>query len=194
MLYRLYQKVILKYPLYVLILLIGSILLFGTNVVKLEIDASAETLLLDDDKDLAFSRTIAKRFETNDVLVLAYKPKQGLLSKESLQTLTQISSDLEKLPNVRSVDSILTVPLLFSPIREVDDLIHDTRTLTNADINLSLAKQEFLTSPLYKDSLVNKEFTVSSVLIHLNDNPEYYTLLEKRNLLRHKQKTSSLTA
>ena len=193
MLYRLYQKVILKYPLYVLILLIGSILLFGTNVTKLEIDASAETLLLDDDKDLAFSRTIAKRFETNDILVLAYKPKQGLLSKESLQTLAKISSDLEKLPNVKSVDSILSVPLLFSPIREVDDLIHDTRTLTNADINLSLAKQEFLTSPLYKDSLVNKEFTVSSVLIHLHDNPEYYTLLEKRNLLRHKQKTSSLT-
>ena len=160
-------------------LLMGGILLFGTNVAKLEIDASAETLLLDDDKDLAFSRTVAKRFETNDVLVLAYKPKQDLLSKESLDTLTHISSDLEKLPNVKAVDSLLSVPLLFSPIREVDDLIHDTRTLKNADINLTLAKQEFLSSPLYKDSLVNKEFTVSTILIHLHDNPEYYTLLEK---------------
>lgn len=193
MLYTLYQKVILKYPLTIVMLLIGSILLFGINIVKLEIDASAETLLLDDDKDLAFSRTVEKRFETNDVLVLAYKPKQGLLSRESLQTLTQITNDLEKLPHVTSVDSILSVPLLFSPIREVDDLIHDTRTLKTPDINLSLAKKEFLSSPLYKDSLVNKDFTVSSILIHLKDNPEYYSLLEKRNLLRHKQKTSSLT-
>lgn len=193
MLYTLYQKVILKYPLYILILLISSILLFGMNVVKLEIDASAETLLLDDDKDLAFYRTVEKRFETSNVLVLAYKPKQDLLSKESLQTLTQLSNDLEKLPNVRSVDSLLSVPLLFSPIREVDDLIHDTRTLKNVDINISLAKQEFLNSPLYKDSLVNKAFTVSSILIHLEDNPEYYTLLEKRNLLRYKQQTSSLS-
>ena len=194
MLYKLYQKIILKYPLTVLTLLIISILSFGTYATKLEIDASAETLLLDDDKDLAFARTVGKRFKTDDVLVLAYKPKQDLLSKESLQTLAHISDDLEKLPGVKSVDSLINVPLFFSPIREMDDLINETRTLKNSDINLSLAKQEFLTSPLYKDRLVNKDFTISSILIHLHDNPEYYTLLEKRNLLRHKQRTSSLTA
>ncbi len=193
MLYKLYQKLILKYPLSVFILLISSILIFGINVVNLEIDASAETLLLDDDKDLAFTRTVAKRFKTNDVLILAYKPKQDLLSKESLQTLTHISDDLEKLPSVESVSSLINVPLFFSPIREMDDLINDTRTLKNSDINLSLAKQEFLTSPLYKDRLVNKDFTISSILIHLYDNPEYFTLLEKRNLLLQKQKVSSLS-
>jgi len=193
MLHKLYQKLILKYPLSVLILLISSILIFGINVVNLEIDASAETLLLNDDKDLAFTRTVAKRFKTDDVLVLAYKPKQDLLSKESLQTLTHISDDLEKLPSVESVDSLINVPLFFSPIREMDDLINDTRTLKNSDINLSLAKQEFLTSPLYRNRLVNKDFTISSILIHLYENPEYFTLLEKRNLLLNKQKISSLT-
>ncbi len=92
MLYKLYQKIILKYPLTVLTLLIISILSFGTYATKLEIDASAETLLLDDDKDLAFARTVEKRFKTNDILVLAYKPKQDLLSKESLQTLSGYQS------------------------------------------------------------------------------------------------------
>ncbi|WP_415407684.1 efflux RND transporter permease subunit [Sulfurovum sp. CS9] len=193
MLSKLYRKLILKYPLSVFILLISSILIFGINVVNLEIDASAETLLLNDDKDLAFTRIVAKRFKTNDVLVLAYKPKQDLLSKESLQILTHISDDLEKLPSVESVSSLINVPLFFSPIREMDDLINETRTLKNSDINLSLAKQEFLTSPLYKDSLVNKDFTISSILIHLYDNPEYFTLLEKRNLLLQKQKASSLS-
>lgn len=193
MLHTLYQKFILKYPLTILVLLVIGILSFGTYAAKLEIDASAETLLLDDDKDLVFTRAIAKRFETSDLLILAYKPKQDLLSKESLQTLADISSDLEKLPGVKSVDSLINVPLLFSPIREVDDLIHETRTLKNNDINLSLAKQEFLTSPLYKDSLVNKDFTISSIVIHLYDDPEYFALLEKRNLLLQKQKVSSLT-
>lgn len=194
MLHKLYQKLILKYPLSVFIILVSSILIFGMNVVNLEIDASAETLLLDDDKDLAFTRTVNKRFKTNDLLILAYKPKQDLLSKESLQTLAHISDDLEKLQSVESVDSLINVPLFFSPIREMDDLINKTRTLKNSDINLSLAKQEFLTSPLYKDSLVNKDFTISSILIHLHENPEYFTLLEKRNLLLHKQKVSYLTS
>jgi len=193
MLYKLYQKLILKYPLSVLVVLISSILIFSTNVAKLEIDASAETLLLNDDKDLAFSRTVAKRFHTNDVLILAYKPKQDLLSPESLKTLSHISDDLEKLPGVESVDSLINVPLFFSPIREMDDLINETRTLKSSDIDLSLVKQEFLTSPLYKERLVNKDFTISSILIHLYQNPEYFTLLEKRNLLLEKQKTSSLT-
>jgi predicted RND superfamily exporter protein len=193
MLHKFYQKLILKYPLSVFIVLISSILIFGTNVAKLEIDASAETLLLNDDKDLAFSRTVAKRFKSNDVLILAYKPKQDLLSPESLQTLTHISDDLKKLPGVESVDSLINVPLFFSPIRDMDDLINETRTLKSADIDLSLVKQEFLTSPLYKDRLVNKDFTISSILIHLYQNPEYFTLLEKRNLLLEKQKISSLT-
>ena len=193
MLCKLYQKFILKYPLSVLVLLLIGILSFGAYATKLEIDASAETLLLDDDKDLAFTRVVAKRFETDNILILAYKPKQGLLSKESLQTLANISSDLEELPGVKSIDSLINVPLLFSPIREVNDLLHDTRTLKSSDINLSLAKQEFLTSPLYKNSLVNKDFTISSIVVHLYDEPEYFTLLEKRNLLLQKQKASSLT-
>jgi len=193
MLTTLYQKLILKYPLSVLIILISGILIFGINVLKLEIDASAETLLLNDDKDLAFSRTVAKRFQTNDLLILAYKPKQDLLSPESLQTLTRISEDLEQLPSVESVDSLINVPLFFSPIRDMDDLINETRTLKSTDINLSLVKHEFLTSPLYKDSLVNKDFTISSIIIHLYQDPEYFTLLEKRNLLLDKQKTASLT-
>ena len=103
MLHNFYQKLILKYPLSVFILLVSIILIFGLNVVKLEIDASAETLLLNDDKDLAFSRTVAKRFHSNDVLILAYKPKHGLLSPESLQTLTRLSKDLEKLPMILSI-------------------------------------------------------------------------------------------
>ncbi len=193
MLYTLYQKLILKYPLSVLIILISSILIFGINIQKLEIDASAETLLLNDDKDLAFSRTVAKRFQTNDLLILAYKPKQDLLSPKSLQTLTRISQDLEQLPRVESVDSLISVPLFFSPVREVDDLINETRTLKSPDINLSMVKHEFLTSPLYKDSLVNKDFTISSIIIHLYQDPEYFTLLEKRNHLLDKQHSASLT-
>ena len=193
MLYTLYQKLILKYPLTVFVILISAILLFGINASKLEIDASAETLLLNDDKDLAFSRTVTKRFHTNDILILAYKPKTDLLSQESLQTLTQLTEEIEKLPGVESVDSLISVPLFFSPIREMDDLINETRTLKSENIDLSLVKHEFLTSPLYKDRLVNKDFTISSIFINLYQDPEYFRLLEDRNALLDKQKHASLS-
>jgi predicted RND superfamily exporter protein len=172
---------------------IVGILLFGINVSKLEIDASAETLLLDNDKDLTFLRKIEKRFKSNDILIIAYEPKESMLSKQSLETLKNLSHELEALPLVESVDSILSVPLLYSPLRDVDSLLRETKTLENSDINLTLAKREFLTSPLYKDSLVNKDFTISSILINLHKDTQYTTLLEERNALLFKKRTASLS-
>ena len=193
MLYKFYQYFVLKYPRFLLSLTIVTILLFGLNVSKLEIDASAETLLLDNDKDLTFLRKIEKRFKSNDMLIIAYQPKESLLSKQSLQTLKNLSHELEALPLVESVDSILSAPLLYSPLRDMDSLLHETRTLENSDINLTLAKHEFLTSPLYKDSLVNKDFTISSILINLHKDRQYTALLEKRNALLFKKRTASLS-
>ena len=188
-----YKKLILKYPLEVLLVTLSAIFLFSTNISKLEIDASAETLLLDDDKDLSFLHTIEKRFKSSEVLIVAYQPKQDLLSKQSLKTLANLSDELEKLPLVTSVDSLLSVPLLYSPLQDMGELLDKTRTLRNSDINLTLAKNEFLTSPLYKDSLVNKTFTITSIVIHLKDDPLYNQLLEARNDLLEKQKSSILT-
>lgn len=193
MLGLLYRRFILKYPLSVLFFTLTVILLFGTNVTKLEIDASSQTLLLDDDKDLKFLRTVEQRFKSSDVLIIAYKPKQDLLSSQSLETLSNLSEELEKLADINSVDTILSVPLLYSPPQDMGELLNNTRTLKASDMNLTLAKKEFLTSPLYKNSLVNKDFTVSSVLIHLKKDSLYNELLEKRDYFLQKQKSTVLT-
>jgi len=193
MLKKLYQNFILKYPLSVLVIALSAILFFGLNISKLEIDASAETLLLNDDKDLTFLRELEKRFKSNDMLVMAYQSKSTLLSTQSLHTLKALTHELKQLPMVTSVDSILSAPLLYSPLRDIDSLLSETQTLENSDINHTLAKKEFLTSPLYKDSLVNKDFTISSILIHLKKDTTYTTLLEERNTLLLKKRTSPLT-
>ena len=193
MLGRLYNKFILKYPLLVLLLTLTAILLFSTNISKLEIDASAQTLLLEDDKDLKYLRQVEKRFKSDNILVIAYKPNAHLLSAESLKTLESLSLALEKLHEVSSVDSILSVPLLYSPLQDLDGLLNNTRTLQSKDMNYTLAKQEFLTSPLYKDALVNKDFTISSVLIHLKKDIRYSQLLERKETLAHKAKHVSLS-
>ncbi|MEA1879898.1 MAG: MMPL family transporter [Campylobacterota bacterium] len=193
MLHTLYKNGVLKYPLSILILLLSGLFLFSINITKLEIDASAETLLLDDDKDLAFTRTVNKRFEGNEILVLAYKPKGSLLSKKSLNNLKSLTKKLETLPRVKSVTSMLSVPLLFSPIQNVEDLLHNTRTLLSKDIDFTLAKKEFLSNPLYKENLVNKDFTITSVLITLVSDSKYNTLLEERKAFKDKALTQMLT-
>jgi predicted RND superfamily exporter protein len=177
-----------------LLVTLGAILFFSTNISKLEIDASAETLLLDNDKDLAFLRQIEQRFKSDDFLVVAYKPKKGgLLSPESLKTLNILTNELEKLPMVTSVDSLLTVPLLYSPPQDMEELLSKTRTLKNNHIDPEMAKHEFLTNPLYKDSLVNKNFTISSILIHLKKDTLYDALIKEKNNLKQIEKRRTLS-
>jgi len=61
MLYKLYQKLILKYPLSVFILLLVSILIFGMNVTKLALIPTRINIL-------AIAFTIAKYELTKDIL------------------------------------------------------------------------------------------------------------------------------
>ena len=56
----------------------------GYQARYLEIDASAETLLLEDDKDLAFTRIVNERYGNSDFLILTYTPKGDLLADAML--------------------------------------------------------------------------------------------------------------
>ena len=176
----LYENYILRFPKTILIFIVFLTAVFGYFATNLSIDASADTLLLNNDKDLAFTREIEKRYYTPNFLVLTYTPKSGLFSNKSLGTLKDISSDLKKIGDITSVVSILNVPLLQSPVRPVKELMQKIPTLQDRDTNKTLAKQEFLNSPLYKDSLVSSDFKTTALLLNLKDDLKYRNFIEKR--------------
>ena len=186
MLHTLYDKIILKYPLWVLMIVIISLGYIGFHASKLQIDASSQTLVLEHDRDLKYSREIQKRYYTPDFLVITFTPKNDLLSSESLQTIRTLSQKLQKLQMVSSVTSILNVPLLQSPPKPVKELLADIPTLESASIDKELAKEEFLTSPLYKNNLVSADFKTTALKVNLFEDKRYRTLLERRDALKAK--------
>ena len=192
MLRNFYSKLILKYPLRVLSFLFCALLVFSYYAFKLEIDASAETLLLQNDRDLEFSRQMKKRYEKGDFLVITYEPKEDLLSKTSLDDLKSLSQEILKLPRVESIVSILNVPLLLSPVRGLKDLLNDIKKLQDNKSDKTLVKKEFLNSPLYRNNLVSTDFKTTSLLINLKKDEQYFFLLEQRNALKAKQYTQNL--
>ena len=190
---KFYDSVILKYPVKVLLLLLLGISTLTYQATKLEIDASAETLLLDDDKDLKFAREVSKRYYKPSLLVITYTPKQDLLSKNSLDNLKQLSQALEKIEKIDSVVSILNVPLIQSPIRPITDLIEGVNSLETADFDMDLVKKEFLNSEFYSNNLVSSDFKTTAVILNLKDDKKYFELLEKRNLLLTKKRNNKLS-
>lgn len=186
-------KFIVNFPKLVLFVSVILCLIFGMFSTKLQIDASTQTLLLDNDKELGIWREISKRYETPNFLVVAYTPNQDLLSSKTLDKIAKISNELEKIDGVKSVLSILNVPLLQNADIPVSELVKHVPTLMDKDANLSAAKDEFLSSPLYKNSLVSGDFKTTSIVINLEPNEKYDAFIEKRDLLKSLEQNKTIT-
>ncbi len=174
-----YDKVILQYPKTVLFCLVFAISLLFALTPALKIDASSETLVLKNDKDFSFLKHIGKTFAAKDFLVIAYTPKQGILSESSMETIKNLATELSQLEQVYSITSILNVPLLLSPIKPIADLLDFIPTLKKDEKSLKMAKQEFLTSPFYKNSLVSKDFKTTAILVNLKEQIAFNTLSDE---------------
>ena len=193
MLKKLYLSSLFVYPRRFLTAVAIVALILGYFATKLEIDASAETLLLEGDKDLEFSRTVAKRYESPDFLVITFTPKGYLLADKTLNTIKELSEELEKLPAVDSVISILNVPLLQSPPKPVKELLKNIPSLESKDANRDLAQKEFLESPLYKEHLVSKDFKTTALLVNLITERKYIKLRDHREELLELRREKKIT-
>jgi predicted RND superfamily exporter protein len=163
-----YTKILFKHTFLVSLFLLISFVFVFFYATKLQIDASAETLLLEDDKDLLFSKQINKRYASENILIIAYSPKEDLLSNHTLEDIKILTKELENLELVDSTTSILNVPLFQSPVLKLSDLTKQINTInTNKNIDKILVKQEFLSSPLYQNQLVSKDFKTTAIIINI---------------------------
>jgi len=188
-----YSKVILKYPKSILLLVFLAVAFLGSQAFKMEVDASAETLLLENDKDLQFARLISERYQTPDILVIAYSPKADLLSDKTVEQIEQLSAELTQLPSVESVTSILTVPLMQSPSKPIKEMLENIPTLRSPDVNRTMAKYELLNSPIYKNNLVSENFRTTALMINLKTDVKYRELQVERDALRQKEREGMIS-
>ncbi len=193
MLRRFYDKGVLEHAKVVFVLILIVIAALGYEARKLDIDASAETLLLEDDADLRLTRLFNRRFKSPDFLVVTYAPKGDLLADETLENIQRLSADLLKLERVQAVTSILNAPLLESPPKPVKELVEDVPTLETHAIDRTLAKREFLNSPLYQDNLVSDDFRTTALLVDLHDDKAWQDFINRRNDLREKEREGTIT-
>jgi len=181
MLEKLYKNYILEYPKVFLTFMSIFVALMVTFALRLDIDASAESLLLEGDKDLAFTREIAETFKVPDFLVVVYSVKDNLLDDKNIKNIKDLSSKIRKVDIVEDINSIVNVPLLQSPPKPLKELVKDIPTLETKNIDKKLVKKEFLNSPIYKDNLVSDDFKTTVISVNLKRDEKYFTLIKNRN-------------
>jgi len=191
---RFFDKVILERPGLVIICLLAVVSFLGYKAKDFKLDASAETLVLQSDKDLRYSRLIDSRYGLQDYLLMTYAPKDDLFSDKVLANLTRLRDELKQLEGVSSVVSILDVPLLESPPVPVKELPSNIQTLESPTVDKKLARIELSNSPLYQNLLVSPDLKTTALQIKFPIDEIYQDLLSRRNHFREKQATNRLSA
>ena len=190
-----YDYLILKRPYLSLFSALLIISFFTLSIQDFKMDASADSLVLENDQALKYFRATSARYSTEDFVVITFKPNNGIYNKESLLLLDNISKDIKSnIPDVSNVLTILDVPLLDSPKVGFSDLSKEQRTLRSKDIDLSLVEKEFLTSPLYKNLLMSEDSTTTIIVVNFSKDDKYFNLLNKRNSLREIKLNRELTS
>jgi predicted RND superfamily exporter protein len=176
---RFYDKVILERPGIVILCLLA---------------ATTETLIIETDEDLQYSRMIKSRYGGYDYLLVTYSPKADLFSDASLKKLAQLRDELKQMNRVSSVVSILDAPLLESPPVPVKELATSLNTLESPTVDRKLARIEFKNSPLYQNLLVSPDLKTTGLQVNFPFDKTYRDLVARNDHFREKQATHALTA
>jgi hypothetical protein len=188
-----FHKLVIGRPKRVIVFILAVVSFLGYNAKDFKLDASAETLVLQNDKDLYYSRLIDSRYGLQDYLIMTYAPKGDLFSDTALANLSRLSDELRKLKSVSSVVSILDAPLLESPPVSIKELVDNIQTLESPTVDKTLAKIEFKNNPLYQNLLVSPDLKITSLLIYFPVNDVYRDLLARRNNFQEKKAAGALS-
>jgi predicted RND superfamily exporter protein len=190
---RFFQKVVIGRPKRVIVFILVVVSLLGYYAKDFKLDASAETLVLQNDRDLQYSRLIDSRYGLQDYLIMTYTPKGDLFSDTALRNLSRLRDSLRRLKSVSSVVSILDVSLLESPPVPIKELVNNIQTLESPTVDKTLAKIEFKNNPLYQNLLVSPDLKTTSLLIYFPVNEVYQDLLARRNSFQEKKDAGPLS-
>ena len=189
-----YQAVVIQRPGLSLLLILLLTALAAAGLPNFKLDASSESLTLENDSDLDYFREVYSRYQSGDFLVVTYRPQADLFSDESLSDLRELSNHLAAIDGVDSVLGMLDVPLLYSPKVSLSDLASEPRTLSTPGIDKELAKQEFWNSPIYRDMLLSPDGRTTAVLANLKVDNHYLALVKERDQLRLLARDRELSA
>ncbi|MBW1791085.1 MAG: MMPL family transporter, partial [Deltaproteobacteria bacterium] len=193
---RIYDKFILERPVAALLVTLAVVVFFVCHIPKFKLDASGDSLVLENDADLHYHRSITERYGTSGVLVLTYSVKGDLFSPSSLDELKVLRDELRQLEGVDAVTTILDVPLVISTnisLSEVADK-EKIKTLEKSNVDKQTVLRELHENPLYAGRLISSDGKTTALLLTLPDDTTYRSLLKRRYELRDKKYTNTLSS
>jgi len=191
---KIYKNSIIEKPKLTLLILITLLLSFGYFAKDFQLDASSDTLLLENDPDLKYLREVNTKYGSKDFLVLTYTPKKRLLDPDTIKNLTNLKNDLINLTWANNVITILDVPLLKNNDDPLAERIKNFKTLSSEDANKERGFNEIINSPIYKEFIISKDGKTSGILVYIKNDEKLSDLIRTKNNYLDKRDKEQLTS
>jgi hypothetical protein len=191
---KIYKNSIIEKPKFTLLILVILLLNFGYFAKDFQLDASSDTLLLENDPDLKYLREVNAKYGSKDFLVLTYTPKNNLLASDTIKNLTNLKNDLINLNWANNVITILDVPLLKNNDDSLAERIKNFKTLSSEDADKERGFDEIINSPIYKEFIISKDGKTSGILVYIKTDKKLSDLIRTKNNYLDKRDKDELTS
>ena len=181
-----YYNKIINYPIFVIsffiLLLVGSIY----QSKKFELDASADTLLIDNDPDLLYLRELNKKYKSEEFFIITYSPN-NFDKKQSIQKLKGFVDDINNFTWVSKTISIINAPLLQSTNEPLMERIKNLTYITDSNVDIDTGLKELTSSPVYKNLIISEDSKTFGIVVYLKDNKPYLQALEAKTSILNQE-------
>lgn len=192
-LHQAYERLVLGYPRSVLLLLGAALLLLAAGAPRFGLDASADSLLLENDRDLKQFREVNRRYGSKEFLFVTFSPLDGdPFSDQSLRVIRSLRDAFARLEITDSVLSLPDVPLVRQRPGGISAIADNLRTLESADVDRARAREELIRSPIFRDLIISADGRTTAMRIDLRENTRLSALLAEREMLRERRAGAGL--
>lgn len=193
---KIYDRLVLGHPVVLLILLTLLLSFFAFHARDFKLDASADSLILEDDEDLIKYNEIIYRYDPKDFYIITYASHKDLFTHESLDRFKSLRDQLTLLEGVDSIQSILDITLYETSGISLTDIDgSNVKTLRSPDVDLKAARKEIIENPIYKELILNaKAPEATAIIINMRSDTPYWKLYNQRSRLLDKKAAGTLSA
>ena len=169
MLSHFYQKMVIEKPKVILVFLIICLIGFSFYSKDFKLDASSDTLLLENDPDLIYLREINNRYGSKEFLVLTYTPDEPMVSEKSINNLLSLKYKIQSLDWVHSVITLLDVPLLNNSDKPLAERLKEISTLKDDGIDKERGFKEILNSPVFRNFVISEDGKTTGLIVNIKE-------------------------
>ena len=161
---------------FTLVLVLGAL----PGIKNFDLDASSDSLVLENDPDLKTYRESGNIFNDSDFLIVTIQTFEPIFSVPVIERIKALQDEITSIKGIESVLSIIDAPILEQPKVPLTEINNNFKYIDDPEIDLELAKNEIISNPIYNQLIISNDASTTAFQILLERNNTYDDLVQKR--------------